>query len=97
MSDISAISATAATAASSTNKKDSGSWYEAMAEAWGKALDKQADKIIELADGLEEGGDTPSKYNQFTAESLRMGIISNASHTSLTSVASALETMARKQ
>ena len=97
MSDMSAISATAITASNSTNKKDSGSWYEAMAEAWGKALDKQADKIVELADGLENGGDTPSKYNQFTAESLRMGIISNASHTSLTSVASALETMARKQ
>lgn len=97
MSDMSTISASAITAANSTNKKDSGSWYEAMAEAWGKALDKQADKIVELADQLDEGGDTPSKYNQFTAESLRMGIISNASHTSLTSVASALETMARKQ
>jgi len=97
MSDISTISATAITAANSTNKKETGSWYEAMAEAWGKALDKQADKIVELSHGLEDGGDTPSKFNQFTAESLRMGIISNASHTSLTSVASALETMARKQ
>lgn len=97
MSDFSAVSASAITAANSTNKKDSGSWYEAMAEAWGKALDKQADKIVEMADGLENGGDSPSQYNQFTAESLRMGIISNASHTSLTSVASALETMARKQ
>lgn len=97
MVDTAPISATAITAANSTNKKDTGSWYEAMAEAWGKALDKQADKILELSAGLEEGGDTPSKFNQFTAESLRMGIISNASHTSLTSVASALETMARKQ
>jgi len=97
MSDISGLSASAITAANSTNKKDSGSWYEAMAEAWGKALDKQADKIVELSRGLEDGGDTPSKFNEFTAESLRMGIISNASHTSLTSVASALETMARKQ
>jgi len=78
------------------NRKETGSWYEAMAEAWGKALDKQADKIVELSQGLEDGGDSPSKFNQFTAESMRMDIISNASHTSLTSVASALETMARK-
>jgi len=97
MSDFSPVSASAITAANSTNKKDTGSWYEAMAEAWGKALDKQADKIVELSSQLDQGGDSPSKYNEFTAESLRMGIISNASHTSLTSVASALETMARKQ
>lgn len=100
MSEVSLnnISAAGATAAASTNKKASGSWYEAMAEAWGEALDQQADKIGDLATGLQSSGvDTPGKINELTAESLRMGFLSNSSHTSLTSVASALETMARKQ
>jgi len=43
------------------------------------------------------GEDSPSRVHELTAESLRMGFLSNSSHTSLTSVASALETMARKQ
>ena len=97
MSDISALSASAVTA-NSTNKKSSGSWYEAMADAWGEALDRQADKIVAISDELNTSGiDTPSKAHELTAESLRMGFVANASHTSLTSVASALETMARKQ
>ncbi len=39
----------------------------------------------------------PSSITQLTAESLKMGFMSSSSHTSLTSVGSALETMARKQ
>jgi len=69
-----------------------------MASAWGQALDKQANRIVELgAEVHASGQDTPSKVHELTAESLRMGFLSNSSHTSLTSVASALETMARKQ
>ena len=69
-----------------------------MAEAWGQALDQQAAKIETLSTTVAEAGDdTPSQITQLTAESLRMGFLSNSSHTSLTSVASALETMARKQ
>ena len=74
------------------------SWFEAMANAWGSALDAQANRISEL--GMEVGNgddDTPAKLTELTAESLRMGFISNSSHTSLTSVGSALETLARKQ
>jgi len=101
MSDLpslSSLSATSGTANAGAGKKASGSWYEAMAEAWGEALDKQANKIVDLGTNLHTSGeDTPSAINELTAESLRMGFLSNSSHTSLTSVASALETMARKQ
>jgi len=101
MSDLPSLSSLSSTAGMTTtngSKKGSGSWYEAMAEAWGQALDKQADKIVELGTELHSSGqDTPSKIHELTAESLRMGFLSNSSHTSLTSVASALETMARKQ
>ena len=78
------------------NSRDS-SWFEAMAEAWGKALDNQAGTIIEMSEGLVDGIDTPSQASLLTAESLKMQFLSNSSHTAITAVGSALETMARKQ
>jgi len=79
------------------SKNKSNSWFEAMADAWGDALNAQATRIVEQADQVAGGMDTPSEITQLTAESLRMNFISNSSHTSLTSVGSALETLARKQ
>lgn len=79
------------------NDSSDESWFQSMASAWGTALDAQADRISVLAQDVTEGVDTPAQLTQLTAESLRMGFISNSSHTSLTSVGSALETLARKQ
>ncbi len=73
------------------------SWFETMAEAWGQALDNQADRIVARADDFNNGLESPAQVTMLTAESLRMQFLSNASHTSLTSMGSALETMARKQ
>ncbi len=72
-----------------------GSWFEAMAAAWGAALDKQAGKIEEMSAGLE-GNDTPSAITELTAESMKMGFLSNSSHSAISSVGEALSTMARK-
>lgn len=82
-------------AGSSDARKES--WFEKMADAWGDALNTQATRIVDQADKVNGGFDTPSEITQLTAESLRMNFISNSSHTSLTSVGSALETLARKQ
>lgn len=82
---------------SNNNRKKSDSWFETMADAWGDALNAQATRIVDQADKVAEGFDTPSEITALTAESLRMNFISNSSHTSLTSVGSALETLARKQ
>jgi hypothetical protein len=71
-------------------------WFEAFADSWGKALDKQADVIVAQSDQLSQGGDKPSDITKLTAESMRMSFISNSSHTSLDSVSKGLETMARK-
>lgn len=79
-----------------TNSRDA-SWFEAMADAWGKALDNQSDTIIEMSDGLVDGADNPSQVSMLTAESLKMQFLSNSSHTAITAVGSSLETMARKQ
>ena len=73
-----------------------GSWYEAMATAWGETLDNQASTITTMSDALGDGGDSPSQITKLTAESMRMGFMSNSSSSSLDSVGKALETMARK-
>ncbi len=73
------------------------SWYEVMAEAWGKTLDAKAAEIETAAAELSGGNDTPSHITQMTALAQQMGFMSNSAHTSLQSVGTALETMARKQ
>lgn len=75
----------------------SGSFFEAMARAWGQALDKQAGLIQEKSDAIANAGnDNPSAITELTTESLRMSFMSNSSNTSISSVGQALETMARK-
>lgn len=74
-----------------------GSWFEAMADAWGQALNEQAGRIEALSAGVGEGIESPQQITELTAESLRMQYLSNASHTSITAVGSSLETLARKQ
>ncbi len=86
----------------STGKK---SWFEAMADAWGQALDTQAQRIVDKSEtvgnsqgsGTEGAGDSASDITELTAMSLRMSFLASSSHTSISSVGSALETMARKQ
>ena len=73
-----------------------GTWFEAMARAWGEALDKQAATIQEQSEALGTGIDTPAAITELSAQSLKMGFLSNSSHTSISSVGEALSTMARK-
>jgi hypothetical protein len=80
-----------------TNSGRSSNWFEAFAGAWGRALDQQADVIVQKSEALGQGGDDkPSDITKLTAESMRMSFMANSSHTSLDSVSKALETMARK-
>lgn len=81
----------------SNNKRSTNSWFEAMADAWGQALDEQAARIQTKSLSIGDGFETPAQVSELTAESLRMGYIANSSHTALTAVGSALETLARKQ
>ncbi|MCF6211492.1 MAG: hypothetical protein L3J88_08140 [Gammaproteobacteria bacterium] len=89
--------ATSPVAANKNGSSNGSSWYEAMAEAWGQSLDAQAGRIEDQAKGIGNGIDNPSAITQLTAESLKMSFMANSSQTSLSSVGSALETMARKQ
>lgn len=76
---------------------ESGSWFEALSQAWGQTLDAQAARIEQMSNNITgEGQDNPSQITKLTTESLRMGFLANSSSTSLDSVGKALETMARK-
>lgn len=80
-----------------TGRNKSGNWFEAMAEAWGQTLDAKAGEIEAQADKISAGDDRPAAITQLSTLSLQMGFLSNSSHTSLSAVGTALETMARKQ
>jgi hypothetical protein len=87
----------AATPSLGSNSK-SRNWFEAFANAWGNALDNQANIIVTKSEALggPEAADKPSDITALTAESMKMSFLSQSSHTSLDSVSKALETMARK-
>ena len=81
----------------SSGASESGSWFEAVAEAWGKTLDHQAQRITDMSAAITDGEDQPSQVAQLTAESLRFSFLSNSESSSVDSIGRALETMARKQ
>ncbi len=88
----------AASGAETVNREDAKSWYEAMAKAWGKALDQQASKLVQLSSQLSEHGkDNPSVIAELTAQSQKMGFLSQSAASSDNAVGQALETIGRKQ
>lgn len=100
------IGASGAMAGRSATSEDSKSWFEAMAKAWGSALDKQAGKITDLSSNItseggpnspEGGADNPSVLTMLTAESLKMQFLSQSASSSNNAVGRALETIGRKQ
>ncbi len=92
------IAGGAASAGRGVTDQQSKSWFEAMAKAWGNALDHQASKVTELsAQVSENGSDQPSVMTQLTAESLKMQFLSTNAATSNNAVGQALETLGRKQ
>ncbi len=81
----------------SVDQGEATSWFEAMAGAWGKALDQQASTLADMSEQLSAGGDQPSAIVQLSAESMRMQFMSNSASTANNSVGQALESLARKQ
>jgi hypothetical protein len=78
-------------------KATSGNFFEALAQAWGEALDKQAQVIQEKSAALnQDGADTPSAITELSAESARISFLANSSHTSISESAEALKSVAQK-
>jgi hypothetical protein len=72
------------------------SWYEALARAWGQVLDGQAGQIETLSERIDAGDDRPATLTQLTSAASKMQYLANSSSTSLNSVGTSLEVMARK-
>ena len=95
---INPMSLVAAAPAITGSSSSSGSkWFELMAEAWGKTLDAKATQMEQTAAQISGGDDKPATITQLSAQSMQMGFLSQSAHTGISSVGSALETMARKQ
>jgi hypothetical protein len=78
-------------------KTTSGNFFEALARAWGEALDKQAQVIQEKSAVLnQDGSDTPGAMTELTAESAKISFMANSSHTSMSESAEALKAVAQK-
>ena len=60
-----------------------GSWFEAVAAAWGQTLDGEAQKITTMSDGIGDGNEQPSQLAELSAESMRMNFMSNSENTSM--------------
>jgi hypothetical protein len=74
-----------------------GNFFEALARAWGEALDKQAQVIQEKSAALnQDGNDTPGAMTELTAESAKISFMANSSHTSMSESAEALKAVAQK-
>lgn len=96
-SDMVTLAATPLTGQRMERDSRPSNWFEAFADAWGKALDNQAAAIEQKSHGIAmEGNDNPSQITMLTAEAMKMSFLSQSSHSSIDSVAKALETMARK-
>jgi hypothetical protein len=84
-------------AAPTAGAASSSSWYGKVAQAWGAALDRQADKTVALAQQLTAGEDSPGAALQVSAAAQQLAFLSTAASTASTSIGQALETLGRKQ
>lgn len=74
-----------------------GSFFEAMARAWGEALDKQAATIEQQSNLINSSGeDQPSALIELSAQSMKMQFLASSAQTSNSAVGTSLETLSRK-
>jgi len=98
ISPTSMVATAPMTQTSSSGRSNHSSWFDAMSDAWGKALDAKADEIETASDQMGNGGDnTPSQITKMTTLAQEMSFESDSAHTSLESVGQALDTLGRKQ
>ncbi len=76
---------------------DSKDWYIAFANAWGKTLDRSAEKIIDLSGKIDAGDDSLATTTELTAQSQRLSFTATCAATSINAVGSGINTVARKQ
>jgi hypothetical protein len=77
------------------NRSDS--WFEAMAQAWGAVMDKQADQIVTLSNEMSAGNDNPGTAIQLQAQAQKLAFLATAASTSVNTAGNAIEVLSKKQ
>lgn len=78
------------------SREREGSWYEAMATAWGQSLDRKAADLEAISGQIMDGDDKPATVTMLSTQAMQMGFLSTSSHSTITSAGEALKTMAQK-
>lgn len=86
-----------ATSADTSTPPAGTSFFEALAMAWGQALDAQAQQITNLSNEINQSSDNPSELTLLTADSQQFTFLSNSEASSVNAVGDGLATVARKQ
>jgi hypothetical protein len=81
----------------SASASDQGNWLQALANAWGSALDSQAANLTDLSSQLNNGSAQPSTLAQLTAASLTFQFESTGASASINASGDGLNTLARKE
>jgi hypothetical protein len=84
-------------AAPTGSRKDAPSWYNRVAQAWGAALDRQAEKTVQLSQELNSGNDGPGAAMLISAAAHQLTFLSTAASSVSNSIGEALQTLGRKQ
>lgn len=74
----------------------SSSWFEALAQAWGDVMDKQAADMQIRSEQIGTGQDQPSQMLLLSAEAQRFGFTATNASTACNSIGDALETLGKK-
>ena len=77
------------------NRSDS--WFEAMAQAWGTVMDKQAEQIVSLSNEMTSGNDNPGAAIQLQAQAQKLAFLATAASTSVNTAGNAIEVLSKKQ
>jgi hypothetical protein len=77
------------------NRADS--WFEAMAQAWGTVMDRQAEQIVTLSAEMTNGNDNPGTAIQLQAQAQKLAFLATAASTSVNTAGNAIEVLSKKQ
>jgi hypothetical protein len=75
----------------------SDSWFEAMAQAWGTVMDKQAQQVVDLSAEMSGGNNDPGTAIQLQAQAQKMAFLATAASTSVNTAGNAIEVLSKKQ
>jgi hypothetical protein len=87
---------TTVSSGSRTSSNSQGSWYEALAAAWGNVLNSQANDISALSNTIGTGENDPASITTLTAKSLEFSFSATSASTSITESGDGLKQLGQK-